>query len=123
MEEEPMTTDERDRWQQKRRHGRWAYILRHGILTKGSFFGLVMSVVNRDHTPWGLASTFAVNATIYGVIIGWLQWSAEEARFKLGSTHHEMEEETTCLDCGGIIPAGQHVCPLCGWTYKEETPP
>ena len=30
----------------------------------------------------------------------------------------DTSEETRCLGCGAIIPAGMNKCPNCGWTYK-----
>lgn len=28
-------------------------------------------------------------------------------------------EDTECLECGNVIPAGKSVCEKCGWTFKR----
>jgi len=32
----------------------------------------------------------------------------------------DMSSDTTCLQCGGIVPAGTPRCSSCGWTYTTE---
>jgi hypothetical protein len=31
----------------------------------------------------------------------------------------DSKEDTPCLECGGVIPAGESVCGKCGWTFKK----
>jgi hypothetical protein len=32
----------------------------------------------------------------------------------------DRSEETVCLSCQGMIPAGSDTCPNCGWSYNED---
>ena len=34
----------------------------------------------------------------------------------------DVSEESECLECGAIIPAGKVACPQCGWTYQTAGP-
>ena len=126
--EDRMTPAEHATWSQRRQMGRWRYLLRHGIIGKGLRFGVLMAAVqwawlsgHGQHLPpaeW--AVRFAWMAVMYGGIIGWLDWGTAEDRYAEGPESDELEPEITCLKCEAVIPAGEHRCLTCGWSFDDE---
>ena len=128
-----MTPEEHAAWALRRRRGGWFYVLRHGVLTHGLGFAVLMSVARwygvlggpvRD--PRHLALDFAVLALMYGGLNGWLDWRRKEAAFQAGPVSDDPEQEVECLRCHAMLPYGETCCPACGWTYEEpdtKTPP
>jgi hypothetical protein len=60
-------------------------------------------------------------------LLGGVRWTSHTLGFELVDEHGEpvptnpeaLEEESTCLTCGGVIPARKSRCPRCGWSYKD----
>ena len=122
-----MTPAEYAVWTERRKLGRFGFILRHGILTRGVAFGVFMMVVQFAYvqvrqlamSPTEWIIRFVVYACLYGGINGWLDWSAEEGRYTEGPESDELEPEIICLKCEATIPANEHRCPACGWSFDE----
>ena len=125
--EERMTPAEYATWTQRRKLGRWLYVLRHGVLTKGSIFATLMlalqwaGVFGRTAhlSPAEWILRFVWLAVLYGGITAWLDWSSAEGRYAEGPESDDPEPEIQCLKCGVVIPSGQSRCESCGWTFEE----
>ena len=126
--EDRMTPAEYAAWTEKRKLGRYGYLLRHGLLTKGIGFAVFMTLVQIIYVRMGHGSMspaegalrFVAYACLYGGINGWLDWSAEEDRYAQGPESDELEPEIVCLKCEALIPANEHRCPACGWSFDDE---
>ena len=123
-----MTPAEYATWKERRKVGRWRYILQYNVLTKGVAFATLMAalqwfgVIGRgvQMSPWDWVFRFTWLATLYGIVMGWLDWSAAEARFEEGPESDELEPEIVCLKCEAVIPVNEHRCPSCGWSFEDE---
>jgi hypothetical protein len=98
------------------------------VLTKGiafaslmvalQWFGVIGRGVLMSAGDWAFRFTWL--ATLYGIVMGWLDWSASEARFEEGPESDELEPEIVCLKCEAIIPVNEHRCPSCGWSFDSD---
>jgi len=128
--EDRMTPSEYATWTERRKLGRWRYIIRHWLLTKGALLGVFAFVTkwaglfrkgSNAWQDWALDSILV--ALIFGTIMGWIEWSSAEGRYAEGAESDEAEPEVDCLKCGATIPAGETRCPACGWTFEETNTP
>ena len=126
--EDRMTPTEYATWTRRRKLGRWRYVIRYGFLSKGALliggfaFALRWAGVLRTGTnSWrdGVLDALQV-AVIYGGIVGWLDYSNNEGRYAEGAESDDPEAAVECLNCGEVIPANEHRCPTCGWSFEDE---
>ena len=123
-----MTQDEHAAWTRRRKLGRLGYILRHGVLAKGTVFALIMlalqwfQVIGKGvaMTPQSWALRFLWLAALYGGVVGWLDWSSSESRWAEGPESDDLEPEITCLKCEAVIPANESRCQVCGWSFDDS---
>ena len=125
--EERMSNTEHAAWTQSRKRGGAYYVLRHGVLTKGVVFAILMSVVqwfgllgSAVNKPAEVALRFVALALLYGGINGWLEWRSEESRYRQGPESDDPDAESVCLACHAVLPQGQSRCPSCGWSYEND---
>jgi hypothetical protein len=129
--EERMTPVEYAAWTESRKMGRLRYVLRHGIVAKGLFFGAIMVVLQwawvalqHGHlSPAEWAVRFICMAVLYGGIVGWMDYSAAEDRYREGPESDDPEAAVECLKCGEVIPKGETRCPACGWSFEDDASP
>ncbi|MDB6137246.1 MAG: hypothetical protein JWO94_318 [Verrucomicrobiaceae bacterium] len=125
-----MTVAEHAAWAKRRTIGRWRYIIRHGLLTKGALLGGLAFAAKcaglfrkgSDSWPNWLVDSLLV-ALVYGFVMGWLEWSSAESRYVEGAESDDPEAAVECLKCGAVIPAGESRCPECGWSFDDEAEP
>lgn len=126
--EDRMTSMEHAAWGRTRTMGRWAYVLRCGVLRKGVKFAALVVAAEWiwalvSHVPWrpgqwGLQ--FLWLAALYGGIIGVIDWSEEEERYLAGPQPEDSsEEDIFCFNCAHRMAAGESRCPACGWSFED----
>ncbi|MDB6075019.1 MAG: hypothetical protein JWO89_2659 [Verrucomicrobiaceae bacterium] len=128
--EERMTPAEYTAWKELRKMGRLRYVLRHGIVAKGLLFATVMAVgqwawaaVKHGHLSLGeSAARFVFMTVLYGGIVGWMDYSAAEDRYREGWEADDPEAAVECLKCGEVIPQGETRCQACGWSFEDDSP-